>query len=112
MIPTPKLVVDQGELQGIVDLDFFCYGDPMYMVALTETTVVLDIGFEALFYTEEIRRLWKLTAEQDRARALYGAIHGSAFLHRARSDSDRSLAPRMDQWVARCLSATSPGPED
>ena len=43
-----------GELQGMVDFDVVCYGDPLYMVGLTATAIVIDVGTRELFYVEEL----------------------------------------------------------
>lgn len=102
-----NVIVRDGELQGIVDLDFFCYGDPMYMVSLAQTTVVLDVGFDALFYTDEIRRLWGLSPEQERALDVYGAVQGWSFLTRDAVASE-SLR-RIERWVDGCLARLAPG---
>jgi len=100
-ITMKNVIVDLGELQGIVDLDFVCYGDPLYMLALTETTAVLDVGFVALFYGNELRRFWGLSKVQEQATALYSAIHASSFL--ARTDIAGPSRERMQKWLSMNL---------
>jgi len=103
-ITVKNVIVDHGELQGIVDLEALCYGDPMYMLALTDTTVVLDVGLAALTYTTEIRRYWDLSDAQLHAANVYGALFGFAFLARPIGDAERR---RMENWVGRCLGKAS-----
>ena len=43
-----NVIVAEGKLQGIVDFDWVCYGDPLYMIALTQTAVVSDIGEQGM----------------------------------------------------------------
>lgn len=95
-ITVKNVIVRDGELQGIVDLDFLCYGDPMYWLSLTETTVVLDVGFEAMFYCEELRRFWGLTTEEEHAAAIYRAMHATQFLRR--SDLTPACRARMERF--------------
>ena len=104
-ITVKNVIMLDGGLQGIVDLDFLCYGDPMYWLALTETTVVLDVGFEAKFYCEELRRFWGLTREEERATAIYRAIHASSFL--ARPDLDASCRERMERFYVESMELTA-----
>ena len=103
-ITVKNVIVDHGELQGIVDLEQLCYGDPMYMLALTDTTVVLDVGLAALTYTTEMRRYWDLSEAQLHAASVYGALFGFAFLARPIGDVERR---RIENWVGRCLGKAS-----
>jgi aminoglycoside phosphotransferase (APT) family kinase protein len=97
-VTTKNVIVQQGELQGLVDFDVVCYGDPLYMPALTATAIVADIGPERLFYVEELCRHWGMSDEQRRIVALYAALCGLYFL--------RHVGPSEPaEWTARMLSA-------
>ena len=78
-ITVKNVIMMNGELQGLIDFDCVCYGDPLYWIALTATGIVSDIGLERLFYVEELRRFWGLTELEERALALYSALFGLDF---------------------------------
>jgi aminoglycoside phosphotransferase (APT) family kinase protein len=75
-----NVIVQDGKLQGIVDLDFFCFGDPLYWLSLTEVTAMLDVGPAASFYGEELRRLWGMDEVSSAMCDLYNAIQSWFFL--------------------------------
>jgi len=103
-VTTKNVIVQGGELQGLVDFDVVCYGDPLYMVGLTATAVVSDIGRRELFYVDELCRYWGLNAEQRRVVALYAAMFALEFMGRWRGHETEDWADRMlaamEQWVA------------
>ncbi len=75
-----NVIVQDGELQGLVDFDCVCYGDPLYMISLTQTGVVSDVGVQGLFYVEELCRFWNVTQQQRQIINFYSAIHAIDFL--------------------------------
>ncbi len=79
-ITVKNVIVDGGRLAGIVDLDLICYGDPLYWLALTECTVLLDVGDGAADYSAELKRLWG--SLDGRALGLYRSIFAAQFLSR------------------------------
>jgi aminoglycoside phosphotransferase (APT) family kinase protein len=103
-ITVKNVIVDRGELGAIIDLDFVCYGDPLYWLSLTEATVMLDIGLDGGFYPDELKRLWGLSPSQSRVNALYGAVHGFSFIRRAGPHDP--WKQRMEDWTDRCLIAS------
>jgi hypothetical protein len=79
-LTTKNVIVHDGALQGVVDFDVVCYGDPMYWLALTQVAVLSDVGAAGQFYVDELTRLWR-PSDIDRANfALYCALHAVAFL--------------------------------
>jgi len=77
-----NVIVLDGVFQGIVDLDQFCFGDPLYWLSLAEVTARLDVGEGASFYGDELRRLWRMTDEMSLACDLYNVIQAESFLIR------------------------------
>ena len=75
-----NVIIQDGVLKGIVDLDFVCYGDPLYWLSLAEVTSILDVGIGASFYGEELRRLWGMTDETNAVCNLYNVIQSWFFL--------------------------------
>ena len=43
-LTTKNVLVEHGELTGLIDFDWVCYGDPLYWLALTQTAIISDIG--------------------------------------------------------------------
>ena len=102
-VTTKNVIVLNGELQGLVDFDCVCYGDPLWMIGLTKTAVLSDIGIEALFYVEELCRLWKLADEQYNIVNFYAALHALNFIGRLAIEENSERVERMtnivEQWI-------------
>lgn len=99
-ITVKNVIVHQGELQGLVDFDCVCYGDPLYWMALTAVGIVSDVGIEELFYSEEIQRLWGMSARQAQILALYTAGMALDFLR-------NFAAQETPEWRQRMLAAAT-----
>jgi hypothetical protein len=89
---------------GSVDFDVVCYGDSLYMVGLTATAIVSDVGTRELFYVEELCRCWSLTDVQRRVVAFYAASFALDFVRRFHAAESKEWNARMlqaiEQWVA------------
>ena len=99
-VTVKNVIVQSGELQGLVDFDCVCYGDPMYWMALTAVGVVSDVGTKELFYVEELKRLWRLTAEQESVLAMYSAGIALDFLRRFAERETPAWKARMLAFVS------------
>lgn len=66
---TKNVLVEQGRIAGIVDLDWLCFGDGLYAIALTAMSL-LDKGYD-LAYVDEWKRLSGLRAEEELAFRFY-----------------------------------------
>jgi len=55
-----NVIVHQGKISGIVDVDEICFGDPLFVIALTYVALKVD-GYDTLYtdYWEEILKLDK-----------------------------------------------------
>ncbi len=102
-ITVKNVIIQDGVLQGLIDFDCVCYGDPLYWLALTATGVVSDVGMRALFYVDELKRLWGLDAEQERTLALYSATMALDFLHRFAASETPEWKARMEAAVEQWL---------
>lgn len=102
-ITIKNVIVENGELQGLVDFDCVCYGDPLFWLALTATGIVSDVGMRELFYFEELKRLWGLESEQESVLALYSAGCALDFLIRFSLSETPEWRARMqaavEQWI-------------
>ncbi len=105
-ITVKNVIVQNGELQGLVDFDCVCYGDPLYWLALTAVGVVSDVGAAGQFYVEELKRLWRLTSEQEQVLAFYCAFMAQGFVRRAAAQETWEWNNRMqnatEDWLALC----------
>jgi aminoglycoside phosphotransferase (APT) family kinase protein len=97
-----NVIVSGGQLQGIVDFDVVCYGDPMYWLALTQVAVLSDIGVAGQSYVDELVRLWGPSDVERANLALYCAVHAIAFLGWDTADAQRRqrLVDATQGWLA------------
>ena len=95
-----NVLVEHGELQGIIDVDFVCYGDPLMAVGTTLAHIAADVGEAGRFYGNELIR--SATPSQDAQRAIYfyGSLWMTGFLASAE-------AAGQTQRAAELLSATN-----
>ncbi len=102
-VTTKNVIVLDGELQGLVDFDNVCYGDPLWMIGLTKTAVLSNIGTQTFFYVEELCHIWELTNEQRKVVDLYAAIHALDFMVRLMTKESDTWFERMrdtiEQWI-------------
>lgn len=99
---TKNVIVHEGRLSGIVDIDWICFGDPLFTVALTQTALLSSgndtdyIGF----WAEELG----LSAEQRRVLTFYSALFCVDFLSEFGMRFNRDEAPAVDRVaVARLI---------
>jgi len=97
-----NVLIENGTLQGLVDFDVVCYGDPLFFISLAQVGIVCDIGIDEkyLFYISELCRFWGLSIIQHKALALYSSIHGLHFLkHITKETQERErLLTKIDSW--------------
>jgi Ser/Thr protein kinase RdoA (MazF antagonist) len=75
---TKNVLIDRGQLSGIVDVDTVCYGDLLRTVALTRMSLLASQ--DDTVYTDAWATLLDLSAEQVRLLDLYTAMFGVDFL--------------------------------
>ena len=75
---TKNVIVDGGRLTGIVDVDWICYGDPLFAAGLTRASL-LRLGHDAE-YVDAWCELLGLEEDQRRAVAFYTALFCADFL--------------------------------
>jgi aminoglycoside phosphotransferase (APT) family kinase protein len=104
-ITVKNVIVQDGKLQGLIDFDCVCYGDPLYWLALTSVGVVSDVG-TAGHYVSELKRLWSLTSQQEQVLAFYCASMAQDFMRRAAAQETPEWNARMqaatEDWLAQC----------
>lgn len=97
-----NVIVEHGELRGIIDVDFVCYGDPLLSIGTTLAHLAADIGEAGHFYGGELIRCAKPSALAQRAIYFYGALWVIGFLasavtagHAARANELTAAADQM-----------------
>lgn len=75
---TKNVLIENGSLSGIVDVDFVCFGDPLYVVSLTNMAL-LSSAFNTDYVTYWSDDL-NLTAQQKKILKLYTIVHCIGFM--------------------------------
>ena len=109
-VTVKNVIVENGELRGLVDFDCVCYGDPLYWLALTAVGVVSDVSTpKAFFYVDELCRHLALSDQQMRVFALYAAGMTADFLNKfAASETlawNQRMAAAFDGWLIAASAA-------
>jgi aminoglycoside phosphotransferase (APT) family kinase protein len=109
-LTTKNVIVHGGVLQGVVDFDVVCYGDPMYWLALTQVAILSDVGQPGQFYVDELIRLWTPSAFEMANLALYSALHAAEFLRWPDDSRTHAAVARRDRltraarlWIATAV---------
>jgi hypothetical protein len=95
-----NVIVQQGELRGLVDFDVVCYGDPLYWLALTRAAVFADVGNPGVPYLEALERLCNMDESEQEALRVYTAIHVMDF---ARFETHPEKLERLLQIIRTSL---------
>lgn len=91
---TKNVLVDQGRLSGVVDVDQICFGDPLLTVGLTQTAL-LGEGFD-VDYIEQWMNLLKLSKQQRQAVAAYSLLFSVDFMSELGQRFNRTDEPAFD----------------
>jgi aminoglycoside phosphotransferase (APT) family kinase protein len=97
-LTTKNVIVDGGELRGVVDFDCICYGDPLYWLALARTAVRADCPASE-FYADELDRLYGLTPAQKPLLDFYTALFHVQFLPRCGPTTFARLVAAAEELV-------------
>ncbi len=97
---TKNVLIHRGRLSGIVDTDTVCFGDRLYVLALTRLALLADEM--QTDYIDYWAQAWKLSGEQKKAVDLYTAIHCVGFMaETGQTFNRRGPAPIDPQRVER-----------
>jgi aminoglycoside phosphotransferase (APT) family kinase protein len=107
---TKNVIVSDGRLSGIVDVDVVCFGDPLWTIGLTQMAL-LSRAFD-LDYVYVWSDLLKLTAEQRQILKLYALIFCADFMsevghtfNQEEASVDQSYALRLTSIFGELLRA-------
>lgn len=82
-LTTKNIIVQGGELQGLIDFDVVCYGDPLWTLGLTAAAIVFDLGPEHLDYVDALCNAYALDEPKRTVMTWYAALFALTFLARA-----------------------------
>jgi len=103
-ITTKNVLIENGQLSGIIDVDFVCYGDPLLWIGATMAAVAGDVPQAGAFYGEELIRCWNPNSQQRLAIWFYAALWGIGSLHLtdaiANPSRAQSLKNACETWLA------------
>ncbi len=101
-LTTKNVIVERGTLQGVIDFDVVCYGDPMYWLALAQVGIWSDVGPPGQFYIDELIRLYGPTDTERANFALYCALHAVAFISWGNTDKEwrERMFNQARLWIA------------
>ncbi|HEX4054802.1 MAG TPA: phosphotransferase [Tepidisphaeraceae bacterium] len=95
-ITTKNVIIDNGRLTGIVDVDEVCFGDPLFALALTRMSLVAR-GLQT-DYIDYWANVLALNSRQMDVLNLYTAIHCASFIGelgwRFNKDEAASIDPK------------------
>ena len=100
---TRNVIVHDGRLSGIVDVDSICYGDPFLPVGLTRMAL-LNMA-QPTDYTDHWLDLLGATTEQRRVVRFYIAVFCVNFLGEQGQQFNRAAAPPVDPLKVERLEA-------
>lgn len=91
---TKNVLVDQGRLSGVVDVDQLCFGDPLLTIGLTQMALLadrLDVN-----YVEYWMDLLKLSSHQRRIVAAYTLLFCVDFMSEHGRRFNKEKPPEID----------------
>jgi Ser/Thr protein kinase RdoA (MazF antagonist) len=104
-LTTKNVLVDNGVLSGIIDVDFICYGDPLHATGATMACIVADALQQASFYGDELMRCWNPDGAQRRAIWFYAALWAIGLFQKTDASTDPirsdSLYRAAQAWLSR-----------
>jgi aminoglycoside phosphotransferase (APT) family kinase protein len=101
-LTTKNVIVDDGVLQGVVDLDVVCYGDPLFQIGLTQTAVGFDLPEKCMSYVEYLCAAAGVGPDRRRVIDLYAALCGVDFLSRIPVGAEhRDGVALVESWLDR-----------
>jgi hypothetical protein len=104
---TKNVIVADGKLSGIVDVDAVCFGDALRTPALTQMSL-LNLGYDGI-YIDAWREQLALDREQHEILTLYTAMYCVDFLSELGQRFNQDEAPSIDPQQLRRLTTILDG---
>jgi len=98
-----NVLVDNGELSGLIDLDTVCYGDPLLVLGATLAHIDSEVGEHGRAYARALLHHWSPEGVQRRATGFYACLWIIGFLTLALEQGNaarvRWLVPILNQFL-------------
>ena len=91
---TKNVLVDQGRLTGVVDVDWLCFGDPLLTIGLTRMALLSDA--RDLDYVEHWMNLMELNKQQREAVDAYTRLFCVDFMSELGQRFNKDDQPEID----------------
>lgn len=103
-ITIKNVMILDGKLQGLIDLDWVCYGDPLYMVGLTQTAILSDINEEAIYYIDQLCQYWSISKQmRNEVVNFYSMVHALEFIGFHKQDGNLAAIQRLVKGIKTWL---------
>ncbi|WP_144140107.1 phosphotransferase family protein [Paraburkholderia sp. BCC1884] len=104
-----NVLVEDGELRGLIDFDTVCYGDPLLVLGSTLAHIDTEVGVRGHPYAEALVRYWAPQGERLRATGFYASLWVIGLLSLAIEQGNatrvNSLSPVLDDLLRVAESA-------
>ncbi len=101
---TKNVIINNGKLSGIVDVDSVCFGDPLLTLALTQMALT-ELGDDTL-YTDYWMKLLNLSADQKKALKMYQGMFALEFASSMGHIFNQETAEAIDHKALNHLTTT------
>jgi predicted O-linked N-acetylglucosamine transferase (SPINDLY family)/aminoglycoside phosphotransferase (APT) family kinase protein len=91
-----NVLVEGGQVCGIIDVDSVCYGDPLMSAGTTIALIAADSDAAARLYGEELLRCWEPDQDARRAVGFYAALWAVGMLNTAVTAGDAARIARLE----------------
>jgi aminoglycoside phosphotransferase (APT) family kinase protein len=98
-----NVLVDGGELSGLIDLDTVCYGDPLLVLGATLAHIDSEVGEYGRAYAAALLRCWAPEGEQRRATGFYASLWVIGFLTQALERGDAARVNHLTSVLDQLL---------
>ncbi len=92
-----NVIVEHGELRGVIDVDYICYGDPLLSVGAT-VAMIAEQGAET-DYGQQLLEMWNPDEAQRTAVWFYAAVMAMGTLQAMDWQSRDTLGRRIENWL-------------
>jgi aminoglycoside phosphotransferase (APT) family kinase protein len=98
-----NVLVDRGELSGLIDFDTVCYGDPLLVLGASLAHIDTEVGERGRFYAEALLRCWAPQGERLRATGFYASLWVIGLLALAIEQGNAARVHRLTPALERLL---------
>lgn len=103
-ISLKNIIIYKGKLQGFIDFDWVCYGDPLYNIALVQTGTMLHLQPKCMYYVNELFRVWEVKEYEKAIIDFYSVIHAADFLGFQLKRNNKELIDKLYDIIKVLLS--------